>query len=338
MTPPRIGIVKLSSLGDVVHTLPLATALRRAFPDARLIWVVEAREAEILRRHPALDGLVVVDTRGWRRAFHSPRSMGRAGRDLMAARRALMGERLDVVIDAQGLVKSGLFVAMTGAARRIGFVPERCRERASALFTNARVTPPAGARHIVEQNLALLRPLGLSEMKPEFALPVDGAAERRIGEWLAARGISSCRSLIVLNPGAGRPEKRWPADRFQAVARGLADVAADLVVTWGPDEQLLAQTLRNGTGTRVHVAPPTDLTSLVTLLRRARLMVAGDTGPLHVAAALGVRCLGLFGPTPAERNGPYGRQHRVLRSPDGSMEGVTVAAVLAAAREMIDAA
>lgn len=148
---PRIAIIKLSSLGDVIHALPVARALRRAMPEAHLTWVVEAREYAILRDHPDLDAVVPVDTRLWRRLIWRPAGarevLGKVGRLRTRIRRAAF----DVAIDLQGLIKSGLLTAYTGAPVRIGFSAARCRERLNALFTNRRVLPPASARHVVEQ-------------------------------------------------------------------------------------------------------------------------------------------------------------------------------------------
>jgi ADP-heptose:LPS heptosyltransferase len=176
---PRVAIVKLSSLGDVVHALPVARALRRGLPGAHLTWVVEAREYAILRDHPDLDAVVPVDTRLWRRLIWRPTGarevLGKIGRLRTRIRRAAF----DVAIDLQGLIKSGLLTAYTGAPVRIGFSAARCRERMNALFTNRHVTPPASARHVVEQYLSLLEPLGITPGAPEFFVPVPATAARR---------------------------------------------------------------------------------------------------------------------------------------------------------------
>jgi heptosyltransferase-1 len=331
----NIGIVKLSSLGDVAHALPLVTALRRAEPRARLTWVAEVSEAALVEGHPDLDAVLRVDTRGWRRLARRPAALGTAWRALGRARRDLRGLSLDVAIDAQGLVKSGAITFATGAPVRIGFASARCRERASAVFTNRRVSPPP-ARHVVEQNLALLRPLGIAA-GPEFRLPPWPAAARRVDEWLAEHGLKPADAVVVLNPGAGRPEKLWPSASFRALAAGLAGHAQVLVV-WGPGERVRAEAVASGLGPEVRVAPATDVPELARLLTRASLVVAGDTGPLHIAAAAGAPCLGLFGPTSAARNGPYGPRCRALQSPDGTMTALEPGAVLRVAREMLDAA
>ena len=337
---PRIAIIKLSSLGDVVHALPVAHALRRALPSAHLTWVVEAREYAILRDHPDLDAVVPVDTRLWRRLIWRPAGvrqvLGKVGRLRERIRRA----SFDVAIDLQGLLKSGLLTAYTGAPLRIGFSAGRCRERWNALFTNRRVTPPDSARHVVEQYLSLLAPLGIEPGPAEFHVPVPAAAERRIEELLVKEGVKPGDRLVAINPGAGHPQKRWSVARFGALAERLAtEEGARLLLLWGPDEAHMAREISLALpGHSALLAPPTDLGELTALLKRCRLMIANDTGPLHLAAALGTPSLGLYGPTRAERNGPYGARCRGLQSPDGTMAGLEVAGVFEAARGMLEGA
>jgi lipopolysaccharide heptosyltransferase I len=336
---PRIAIIKLSSLGDVLHALPVARALRRALPEAHLTWVVEAREYAILRDHPDLDAVVPVDTRLWRRLVWRPSGarevLSKVGRLRDRIRRA----SFDVAIDLQGLLKSGLLTAYTGAPVRIGFSAGRCRERWNALFTNRHVTPPLSARHVVEQYLALLAPLGIDPGPVEFHVPVPEAAERRMEELLVKEGVKPGDRLVAINPGAGRADKRWPVARFSALAERLASEAgARLLLLWGPDEAFMARDIALALpGHSALLAPPTDLGELTALLKRCRLMIANDTGPLHLAAALGTPALGLFGPTSAERNGPYGPCCRGLQSPDGTMDGLEVVTVFEAARGMLEA-
>ncbi len=325
----RIALVKLSSLGDVVHALPVAASLRAARPAARLAWIVERREAAVLRGHPDLDEVIVADTRGWRRA-RRPGAVRRALADMAALRRRLRQARFDVALDLQALIKSGAVARASGAPLRIGFAAGWGREPLSALFTNRRVLPPPSARHVVEQYLALLAPLGVEARTLEFRLPSTPAVETRMEEWLATAGLKPHRRLVVLNPGAGREGKRWPLGSFTTLAQRLAhDADAHVLVTWGPGEEAAARTIVEGAAAAV-LAPPTDLDALLALLRRASVMVAADTGPLHMAAALGTPCVGLYGPTSAARNGPYGAGHRALSSPDGTMAALSPASVLAA--------
>jgi len=332
----RIALIKLSSLGDVVHALPVAATLRAARPGARLTWLVERREAALLREHPALDEVVVVDTRGWRKARTLPTLRAAAG-DALALLRRLAAARWDVVLDLQGLIKSGVLAAACRAPVRIGFDRRVSREPLGALFTNRHVVPPAGASHVVEQYLALLAPLGITERRLEFRLPEAPAAEARIEDWLATHGLKPQGRLVVLNPGAARADKRWPVTHFTTLARALAhEASAQAIVVWGPGEEAAARAIVDGAAaTGVLQAPATDLDGLIALLRRASVMVAADTGPLHLAAALGTPCVGMYGPTQPARNGPYGSGHRALASPDRRMASLSPAVVLAAVAEAL---
>jgi len=341
MTPApfKIAIIKLSALGDVIHALPVARALRRARPDAELTWIVEAREYALLRDHPDLDRVIPVNTRLWRRLIWRPSGAREVWGKVGRLRTRVRGARFDVALDLQGLVKSGLLTAYTGAGLRIGFSASHCRERLNALFTNRHVTPPPQAVHVVEQYLSLLEPLGLLAGAPEFHLPVRPAAERAMDDFLAEHGLKPRDRLVALNPGAGRSEKRWPVAHFRELAERLgAEAGARLLLLWGPDEVHMAREIATGLSSRAVLAPPTDLDELTALLRRCSVMVAGDTGPLHLAAAVGTPCLGLFGPTRAERNGPYGPRNRGLQSPDGTMAGLAPSTALAAAQGLLDQA
>jgi lipopolysaccharide heptosyltransferase I len=332
----NIALIKLSSIGDVVHALPVAAALRAALPQARLTWLVERREAAVLRDNAALSEIVPVDTRGWRRA-RAPLSIAETTGALVALGRHLRASRFDVAIDLQGLIKSGMITRATRAPLRIGFAAAHCRERASVVFTNHRVTPPAAARHIVDRYISLVEPLGVRPRAAEFPLPSNGAAETLVDEFLAAAGLKPRDRLVVLNPGAGRPDKRWPIARFRALAGRLTDDAgAAVLVTWGPNELEEARAVVDAGPTRRTVlAPPTNLDELLAVLRRASVVVAGDTGPLHLAAALGTPCVGLYGPTSDERNGPYGPGHRTLAASDGAMPSLDVEPVFRAVAEIL---
>ncbi|MGH7311967.1 MAG: lipopolysaccharide heptosyltransferase I [Candidatus Rokuibacteriota bacterium] len=330
----NVALVKLSSLGDVVHALPVAATLRARLPQARLTWIVERREAAVLAGHPALDEVVTVDTRGWRRS-RSPAALAGTARALRELAHHLAGARFDVALDLQGLIKSGILVALTRAPLRIGFQVLSCREPLGALFTNRRVPRPRGV-HVVEQYLALAGAMGIAEPVKDFRLPSDPAAESSVDEFFGAAGIKPRNRVVVLNPGAGRPSKRWPVERFRALAAQLAgEVGAHVLVVWGPGEEALARTIAAPPSSRVVLGPPTTLAQLIGVLRRASLLVAADTGPLHLAAALGTPCLGLYGPTDPSRNGPYGPGHRTLRGADHQMTSIDVEPVFRAATGLL---
>lgn len=329
-TPDSFVIVKLSAIGDVIHGIPVAVALKRAFPGARIGWVVEGRAADVLAGHAAIDHLFRMP-RGWSR---SPGAIRRLRSDLRAF-------RADATLDLQGLLKSGLAAWLSGAARRIAHAPPESRERSWLLATH-RVA--ATAPHVVERNLGLLAALGVAVPAPCFDMPSWPVSRERISNWLSGAGIKGAPALI--NPGAGWPSKLWPEERFAAVARGLARLhgLATIVVWAGSTERAAAERIVAAADGAATLAPQTSLQDLGELCRRARIMVSSDTGPLHLAAAVGTPCVGLFGPVPASRNGPYGSGHAAVEPPPhlrpawadrktdtASMAGIEVAPVLAAA-------
>jgi len=292
---PAWLIVRLGALGDIVHALPLAAALREAGPEARIDWLVDVRHRAILDYVEGLSGVVTGDTRGMR---------GPAG--VPAVVRALRAARYDAAIDAQGLVKSAVLARLAGARRVIGFDGAHLREPLARWAYTETVVPDGP--HVLDKASALARAMGGAASAPVFPLrpPRSDVTTRT----RAALGIAADRPFAALNPGAAWPNKRWPADRFGALARHLHDRHGwTSIVTWGPGEKVLADAVvaaaNAGGGAVAAPAPPTDLGSLLTLLAAASLLVAGDTGPLHLAAALGTPVVGLYGPTEPARNGPW---------------------------------
>jgi heptosyltransferase-1 len=333
--PSRILIVRLSAIGDVLHGVPVLCALRKALPNAFIAWVAEGRNGELLRGHWALDELVVTP-RGW---LKSP-----------WATWALCGKlrrlRVDTTIDLQGLTKSAVAARLSGARRRIGIGGRDGRELSRWLNNNL-VTPET--THVIDRNLELLRPLGIDQPEVRFDLPIVPADAATAQQILHALGLMS--GFVMINPGAGWPSKLWPAARFGAVAMALGQTRSlrSLVVWAGAAEKQMADEIVATSGGWAQLAPPTSLTELGALTRRATLFVSSDTGPLHLAVAVGTPSVGLFGPMPAERNGPYGPRHISVQSiclqgtsrqrrtagPE-SMEAITVEQVLTACSRILD--
>lgn len=336
---PRIALIKLSALGDVVHALPVAHALRARFPDAELTWVVERREQAILAGNPDLDHVVAVDTRLWRREFRRPGGAHTVYAKVRGLVRRLRAGRFDVAVDLQGLWKSGVITALTRAPKRVGFALAYCRERANALFTTHRVALPPDVVHVVEVNLALLAALDIAREEigtPVFPIAADPTAEAIVTRILEDEGIKPETPLVVLHPGTGQDGKRWGIEEYRRLGDELAErLGARVGLCWGPGEEPLARAIAQGMRAAAVVAPPTSIPEMVALLRRATLVVGGDTGPTHIAAALGVPALGLYGPTSARRNGPYGRRTAAVQSPTGRMDSIGVEAVLAAAEGLL---
>jgi heptosyltransferase-1 len=281
----RILIVRLGSLGDLVHTLPAVSALRRAHPASQIDWLVDAPHREFLELVPVVSSLVVLEDRG-------------AGAWL-EARRRMRARGYDVAIDFQGLVKSAALARLSGARRVVGFDRRALRESLAAAFYTERVEVGEGT-HVVHKNMRLAAALGATATDLEF--PIAAVESSAIEAFVAAQATP----FALINPGAAWPNKRWPAERLGEVARRIRDHhGLASVVLWGPGEEAAGKSVVDAAGGAARLAPPTGLKDLIALARHARLIVSGDTGPLHIAAAVGVRAVALFGPTNPARNGPW---------------------------------
>jgi lipopolysaccharide heptosyltransferase I len=334
----HIAIVRFTSLGDVIHALPMAAAIRRHRPQARITWLIEEREQILLRDNPVVDESVIVPLRRWRDSLSSPGRLLQSMSEVKRLARHLREASIDVAIDVQGWAhKTSPFMLLTRAPVRIGFDRAHARDPFSPLATNRHVTPPATAQHIVDQNLALLEPLGISATGPaEFPLPAFAEAEARAAAWRAAHGLTPDRRIVVLLPSTRGEAKRWPAGSYRELSRRLlADENVCVVVLGGPGEEPILDAVREGLPTQRSLAwAPGPIPDLVAMLRHPHLVIGNDTGPLHVAAARGVPSLGLFGPTQGARNGPYGPHGAFLQSPTGRMSDLGVDEVFAAAQRL----
>lgn len=321
----RVLIVKLSSIGDVVHTLPAAALLRQSLPDARIEWVVERRAAAILKDSPVIDELIELDTRAWRKNFASVSTIGNVRAALHRLRGGTNlngGRRADVAIDFQGLIKSGLVAFSSRAKQRIGFETRDLREKPSRLLLNRQVET-SHLKHVIDKNLALARaaladraahaslPAGAVTIAGDtntardsyqFPIAVSPDDERYIETMIGDRP----GPFAIINPGGGWPTKLWPAERYGELADWLwSECGIVSFITYGPGEEALAGRVAAGARSGAARLLASTLKQFVALARRAALFVGGDTGPLHLAAASGTPIVGLYGPTSPERNGPF---------------------------------
>jgi len=275
---PRFLIVRLGSLGDVIHAIPAAAALIHHDREARVDWIVDPRYVELVQRVERIGHVIPFDTRqGWG--------------TLVAMARRLRGERYDAVIDLQGLLKSAVLARVAGARRTIGFTSTHLRESLASVFYTE-THDPGDAVHVIDKGLALMRALDVQETTVRFPL---GLSPR-----------DPPGGYVLINPGAAWPNKRWPAERFGALAAAIRERhGLRSVVLWGPDEEALAKAVVDASTGAAQAAPPTTIIDIVALARGAHLMISGDTGPVHIAGAVGTPIVALFGPTRAERNGPW---------------------------------
>ena len=293
----RILIVKLGSIGDIIHTLPAVAAMREAMPHAEISWVVEHRSSEILRDNPILDRLIVVDTKALRRGLMSGETL-RAPRQQL---RRLRASAFDIALDFQGLLKSASIARLSGARRVFGFSRDALREPASRIFLSKTIPIPPKT-HVIRKNLMLAGgALGIPtpESAEDFSFPIATTPVHKAEAASVSQG-----NFVILNPGGGWPTKLWSVERFGRLADEIwSHYGLRSLVTYGPGERELAERVVAGTRSGQATAVSLSLKGFYELARRAEVYVGGDTGPTHIAIAAGTPIVGLFGPTEWWRNG-----------------------------------
>ncbi|MDX2176379.1 MAG: glycosyltransferase family 9 protein [Candidatus Sumerlaeia bacterium] len=314
MTPPRILIVRLSAIGDVLHALPVLDALRRALPEARIGWLVEETSAPFLEGHPQLDTLYAIPRKRWR-----GRSFLRSFRgEVVPYFRRVRADGWDAALDLQGLAKSAMAARASGAPRRVAFAGALAREMSGLLATD-RVAPGPEEAHVVRKNLALLRALGV-EPPPDARgrLPLRPEERDKAAQSLRAAGWRG-EPLAGLNLGAGWATKRWSPAAFAALGRLLRERhGLRPVVIWGPKEEAWRDECLAGLeGAEGFAAPPTTLRELAAVVSLLDLFVGGDTGPTHLAALLDVPTVAVFGASDPLRNGPWPPENAVVAARSG---------------------
>ena len=290
----RILIVRLSAIGDCILSVPVLNSIRRNFPDARIGWVIERAPSQLIQDHSALDEMFIVS----KRTFKSPR-------ELLALATNLRQWKPDTTIDLQGLTKSSLIAWLSGAKSRLGFHRDKFDGRELSCFLNNRLYKPE-SEHLVDRGLELLRLLGVHDSKVAFDLP-----EQEINSSFAEQTVASLQlegRFAIINVGAGWVSKIWPSNRYATIAKHLGEHwGMPCLVVWsGEKEKFTAEQVVAGSGGHATLSPATTLSQLGSLIRRSSLFVGSDTGPMHLSVANGTPTIGLIGPMPIARVGPYG--------------------------------
>jgi len=304
----RILLIKPSSLGDLVHALPVLHGLRARYPGARIDWLAATSFAPLVEGHPEVAEVVRFDRRRFGRMLREPR----VGLEFAGFLAELHRRRYDLVVDLQGLFRSGVLALATGAPVRIGF--GNAREAAWLFYTHP-LRPPAGQEHAVERNYAVAGLLGFDEMPPRFDLAVRPAERSRAATLLAEVEVSPAESFAAILPGARWETKRWPTARFAAVVDALAERGLRSVLLAGPDEAGLCRAVAERCRTApADLAGRTGLRELIAVLERASVVLCHDSAPMHLAAALNRPLVAILGPTNPRRTGPYGPRATVLQA------------------------
>ena len=306
--PQRVLILRPGALGDIIRTLPALQSLRARFPAARLEWAVYESWKALLTGHPDLDEILVVRRR---RRSHD-REAGTVPLPPGQLIRELRSRKYDLTLDFQGTLRSGLLAWLSGCSRRYGFSRRFSRE-GNFLFNNHRVHLPSPLLHRVEKNLALVRAVGAPARLDPIRLPIEATAEESARRWLAGLGTAD-RPVFLLIPGTSprQPYKRWPPVHYARLAHLLELGGGFPVVGWGPGEQDIARRIGEDSAGAARILPPSGLSEMAAVMLLSACVVAGDTGPMHLASALSVPVVALFGGTDPRLNGPWGSRHRIL--------------------------
>ncbi len=310
--PENILIIKPSSLGDVVLALPALSALRRNFPDARISWLVRPAFAPLLKNHPHLTDVILFDRKVLGKAWFQPGAFA----SLLSLIRQLRRSSFDVVIDLQGLFRTASLAWLSGCKKRLGM--SDAREFAHLFYTH-KIPQNQGSIHLVDYYLKIIQAVGASDIAVQFVLPADSAAADSVKRLLNAHSINPDKYVVFI-PSSARADKCWPVERFAALAdRITSRFGLSVVATGTESEKSIVEKLKTIANVPVtNFAGLTSLSELAALLKTARLVVSNDTGPGHIAAALGTPLVMMFGMSNPARVAPYGRKQCIMAvEPDG---------------------
>jgi lipopolysaccharide heptosyltransferase I len=335
----RFLVIRLSSIGDIVHALPAVAALGQSFPRAEIHWLIENRYAPLLAGNPYVQRIIPLDTLSWRGSLPPLSVLEEMVKTLMGLR----GSAYEAAVDFQGLWKSALIALLTGAKERVGLAGPWLREPSAAVLYTERVSA-AGRQHVVEESLALVEYLGARVGLWQFPLPHPPEADQYVDDQLARL---EARDFMIINPGGGWKAKRWAPENYALLLRHLESrFSGKLLLTGSPEENELISGILKSAGTKRAFYFPSSVVQFIALARRAKLFLGGDTGPLHLAAAVGTPLVAIHGPTDPARNGPFNKADIALynqapvnhsrRDPDAAyIEGISVECVRAAIEERL---
>tara|TARA_Y100000814_G_scaffold282044_1_gene246735 strand:+ start:441 stop:1508 length:1068 start_codon:yes stop_codon:yes gene_type:complete len=307
----RFLIIRLGAIGDIIHSLPIASAIKDFMPSAEIVWLVESIYAEILQGNPDIDQILTVDSKLLRKKINL-----NAISEFLCSLKELKSLSPDVAIDPQGLIKSGFFSFLSGAKTRVGFEQNLCRERANALFSNEYAAPSDLKSHVIKKNLSLLKPLKIPipEYK-DFRFPLIENREEfeKAESFFIENNLKSNGPILIVHPGGGWITKQWDPIRFAKVADFWVNLTkGKILFSWGPGEKELVEKISNLMKEDAFISPLCSIREIISFIRRGDFFLGGDTGPSHLAAVLGLNCITLMGPTDPERNRPWGDKNMVL--------------------------
>lgn len=304
----NILIVKLSAIGDVVHTLPSLVALRRLYPEAHITWVVEEAAADLIKGHPLLDAVLVSHRKSWIKHLQEGRIRS-TFREIMSFVKELRMRPYDLVIDFHGLFKSAVVVFLSRGKRKLGY---RSMQELSGLFIHERIAEDMN-KHAVDRYLDFPRYLGAKIQDVEFVLPQDPSAEEKIKALMQQHGLQE-NNFIAMSPIAYWETKLWDHDHFAHLADRIQQKLGMKVVWTGSGKKSLEEITSRMESETINLGGQTTLPELACLYKKANMLITTDSGPMHIAAAVGTPVIALFGPTDPKRTGPYGHGHKIIQA------------------------
>jgi lipopolysaccharide heptosyltransferase I len=336
---PRFLVIRLSSIGDIVHALPAVAALGQSFPRAEIHWLIENRYAPLLAGNPYVHRIIPLDTLSWRGSLPPASIVEEMAKTLMGLR----GITYEAAVDFQGLWKSAIIALLTGAKERVGLAEPWLREPSAAVLYTERVSA-AGRQHVIEESLALVEYLGARVGLWQFPLPHTPEADQYVDDQLAHL---EARDFMIVNPGGGWKAKRWAPENYALLLRHLEPrFNGKILLTGSLEENELISGILSSAGTNRAFYLPSSVVQFIALARRAKLFLGGDTGPMHLAAAVGTPLVAIHGPTDPARNGPFNKadislynqapvNHTRRNSNATYIEGISVESVGAAIEERL---
>lgn len=304
----NILIVKLSAIGDVIHTLPSLAGLRNLYPDAHITWVIEESSADLIKNHPYLDRVITSQRKRWMKDVKAGKMM-KVLKEVQAFIAELRSRSYDLVIDFHGLFKSAVIVFLSKGKRKLGY---NSLQELSGLFLNEKIREDMG-KHAVDRYLDFIRYLGGTVERPEFFIPIQEENRYRIDEFLKRYHIDRQKHLVAVNPVALWATKLWQNEKFAQLCDRIIEELSSTVIFTGSDREPLASIQSCMKNKSINVGGETTLRDLACLYQHSDLLITTDSGPMHLAAAVGTPVVALFGPTDPARTGPYGEGHTVIR-------------------------
>ncbi len=307
----NILIVKLSAIGDVIHTLPALNAIRRHYPKAHITWLVEEAAYPLVANHPALDRVLLSKRKQWVKDL--------AFKEIVGFIHQLRDTRYDIILDFQSLLKSGVLVALARGTRKIGFDKGMEHAECSHIFLNERIAPVSMELHALLRYMRLLVPLGIESDHIEYRLPIQDRDRQTAEELLSKHTPNPSQEgnlLIAINPVTKWETKLWQNEKFAHLADLLIDkYQANVFFTGAAEDfQIIEDIQSQMKYASLNVAGKTSLMELAALYEKADVLISTDTGPMHLGAAVGIPVVALFGPTAPWRTGPFGLGHQIIRS------------------------